>query len=144
MRIYIRYHAVGYTRVSDTLHTTFDRATNCIVLWLSHIWMSHVKHIYESCHTYMNASCHACMNASCHTYMNESCRTYEWHVARESDSLVQVCLFCTSFCTLRFRRLFCRGLFAPIQVSYVCLFAHLKSCHTCEWHVARESMRKRE
>jgi len=63
-----------------------------------HIWMSHVAHMNESCHTYEWVMSHiwmshaAHMNESCHTYewvmphiwlshvthMTESCRTYEW------------------------------------------------------------------
>ena len=65
---------------------------------MSHIWMSHVTHMNESCHTYEWVMSHIWMrhvtnmNESCHTYecvmshiwmshvthMNESCQTYEW------------------------------------------------------------------
>jgi len=48
---------------------------------MSHIWMSHVTHMNESCHTYEWVMSHIWMghvthtNESCHT---ESCHTYEW------------------------------------------------------------------
>ena len=65
---------------------------------MSHIWMSRVTHMNESCHTYEWVTSHiwmshvTLMNESCHTYewvmshiwmshvthMNESCHTYEW------------------------------------------------------------------
>jgi len=49
---------------------------------MSHIWMSHVTHMNESCHIWMSHVTH--MNESRHAYewamshMNQSCHTYEW------------------------------------------------------------------
>ena len=48
---------------------------------VSHLWMSHVTHMNESCHTY---KCHTYVWVMSHirtspaTHMNESCHTYEW------------------------------------------------------------------
>ena len=83
---------------------------------MSHIWMRHVTHMNESCHTYECVMSHIYewvmshvrmshvtrMNASCHTYewvnrwVKESCHTYEWvrphlwisHVTHMNDSIV--------------------------------------------------------
>ena len=43
---------------------------------MSHIWMSHVTHMIESCHTYEWVMSHIWMSHV--THMNESCHTYEW------------------------------------------------------------------
>jgi len=43
---------------------------------MSHIWMSHVAHMNESCHTYEWAMSHIWMSHV--THMNEPCHTYEW------------------------------------------------------------------
>ena len=65
---------------------------------MAHIWMSHVTHMNESCHTYewvmsriwmshvthMNESCHTCKWVMSHTWMShvthvdESCHTRAW------------------------------------------------------------------
>ena len=42
----------------------------------SHIWMSHVKHMNESCHTHEWVMLHVWMSHV--THMNGSCHTYEW------------------------------------------------------------------
>jgi len=80
----------------------------------SHIWMSHVRHTNESCHTCESwVMSHMCMshvthaNESCHTdewvmsyFVNESCHTYGWVLSH-------------------------------IWKSHV---THIdESCHTCEW-----------
>ena len=44
------------------------------VMW--HIWMSHVTHMKESCHTYEWVVLHIWMSHV--THMNESCHTYAW------------------------------------------------------------------
>ena len=43
---------------------------------MSHIWMSHVTHMNESCHTYEWVMSHIWMSHV--THMNESRHTYEW------------------------------------------------------------------
>jgi len=43
---------------------------------MSHISMSHVTHINESCHTYQWVMSHISMSHV--THINESCHTYEW------------------------------------------------------------------
>jgi len=51
----------------------------------SHIWMSHVTHMNESCHTYESVMSHIWIS---HTWIihvihtNESCHTYEWFMLR--------------------------------------------------------------
>jgi len=40
----------------------------------SHMWMSHVTHIYATCHIYNWVEFHVCMRHV--THMNESCHTY--------------------------------------------------------------------
>ena len=45
-------------------------------LWMSHIWMSHVTHMNESCHTYEWLMSHIWMSHVAH--MNESGHTCEW------------------------------------------------------------------
>jgi len=69
--------------------------TECV---MSHMWVSHVTHMSESCHTcewgmsnmwmshvtHMNESCHACQCVVSHmwmshvTHVNEACHTCEW------------------------------------------------------------------
>ena len=44
--------------------------------WASHLWMSHVTYMNDSCHTYEWVMSHICMSHA--THMNESCQTYEW------------------------------------------------------------------
>ena len=90
---------------------------------MSHIWMSHVTHVNESCHicewvmshiwmslvTHMNQSCHMCEWVMSHIWMshvtcvNEPCHTYEWvmshvwmgHVTHMNSSRVSwVCQLC--------------------------------------------------
>ena len=43
---------------------------------MSHVWMSHVTRMNESCHTYEWVMAHVWMSHV--TRMNESCHTYEW------------------------------------------------------------------
>jgi len=43
---------------------------------MSHIWIIHVTHLNESCHTYEWVISHIWMSHI--THMNESCHTYEW------------------------------------------------------------------
>jgi len=51
--------------------------TRLRVNWvMSHIWMSHVTHMNDSCHTYERVMSH--IWTSHVTHMNESCHTYEW------------------------------------------------------------------
>ena len=51
---------------------------------MSHIWMSHVTHMNESCHTYQRVisqiwmSHDPHMHKSYHTYVSKSWHTYEW------------------------------------------------------------------
>jgi len=53
------------------------RAPKRAVEWvMSHIWMSHVTHMNESCHTYEWVMSHIQMSYV--THMNESCHTYRW------------------------------------------------------------------
>jgi len=61
---------------------TRDR-TRCGYAWvMSHIWMSHVTHMNESCPTYEWVMSHGCMShvlyASHVSHTNESCPTFEW------------------------------------------------------------------
>ena len=59
---------------------------------MSHIWMSHVTHVNESCHICEWVMSHIWMSHV--THVNESCHTYEWvmshiwmsHVTRMSES----------------------------------------------------------
>ena len=57
---------------------------------MSHIWMSHVTHMNESCHTYEWFMLH--MDEACHTYdcvmlhMNEACHTYEWGMSHADEA----------------------------------------------------------
>ena len=43
---------------------------------MSHIWVSHVAHMSESCHTYEWVMPHIWVSHA--THMSESCHTYEW------------------------------------------------------------------
>ena len=48
---------------------------------MSHVWMSHVTHMNESCHTYEWVMAHVWMSHG--TRMNDSCETYAgvmWHI----------------------------------------------------------------
>jgi len=78
---------------------------------MAHVWMSHGKHMHESCHTYESVMSHVWMshvkhmNESWHTYewvrshiwkhhviyMNKFCHTYEWVVSQMSESC-HVCM----------------------------------------------------
>ena len=53
---------------------------------MSHIWMSHVTHMNQSCRTYEWVMSHTKM--SCATHMNASCRTYEWVTFQIGISLI--------------------------------------------------------
>ena len=56
------------TRMNESCHT---------YEWvMSHIWMSHVTHMNESCHTYEWVMSHVWISHV--TRMNESCHTYKW------------------------------------------------------------------
>jgi len=62
-------------------HDSFICASLCAqlipaVIVPVHIWMSHVMHMYESCHTCVWVMRHIC--TSYVTRVNESCHTYEW------------------------------------------------------------------
>ena len=49
---------------------------------VSHIWMSHVAHMNESCHTYEWVMSHTWMSHvshSCVSHINETCYTYKCH-----------------------------------------------------------------
>ena len=46
---------------------------------MAHLWMSHVTHLHESCHTYEWVMAHIWMSHV--THMNESWHTYEWVIA---------------------------------------------------------------
>jgi len=68
-------------------HVTFVNESRHVCEWvMSHMWMSHVTHMTESCRTYANESCHTCewvmsnmwishvTHLMSHvTHMNESC-----------------------------------------------------------------------
>ena len=62
---------------------------------MSHIWMSHVTHMEESCHTYGWVMSHIWMSYV--THMDESCHTYGWvmshmwmsHVTHMNDFLLE-------------------------------------------------------
>ena len=70
---------------SITLHITLEiqRHLSCSYEWVtSHIWMSHVTCINESCHTYewvMSLMSHIWMSHV--THMNESWHTHEWFMS---------------------------------------------------------------
>jgi len=51
---------------------------------MSHIWMSHVTHINEPCHTYQWVMSHIWMSHV--THKNEPCHTYEWVMSHISMS----------------------------------------------------------
>ena len=61
---------------------TVCTSTTC----MSHMWMSNVIHMNESCHTYKWVMAYICMIHFTHwmihvTHANESCHTYEWVMA---------------------------------------------------------------
>jgi len=71
-------------------------STSCLrgLLVMSHISMTHVTHIHDSCHTYQ-WSCHTYQRVMSHILMthvthiiNESCRACEWSVSHMWMSLV--------------------------------------------------------
>ena len=68
---------------------------------MSHIWMSHVTHMSESCRTYEWVMSHIWMSHV--THMNESCHTYEWVMSHIYDSficvtwLIQMCAMTHSY-----------------------------------------------
>jgi len=65
---------------------------------MSHIWMSHVTHMNESCHTYEWVMSHIWMSLV--THMNESCHTYEWvmsHIWMSTVSATHVNVFATHY-----------------------------------------------
>ena len=73
------------TLMNESCHTY-----ECII---SHIWMSHVKHMSESCHaSHMNASCHTYEWVMSHigmshvTHMNASFHIYEWSMSHTYTS----------------------------------------------------------
>jgi len=73
----------------------------------SHMWISRVSHLNESCHTYEWVMSHIWMRHV--THMNESCHTYEWVV-----SYIWMCHF--------------------THVQECGPITHMnKSCHTYEW-----------
>ena len=55
--------------LTHTLHLDVRTRKSCAWSVVSQIRMSHVKHIFESCHIH---------KSNCVTHMNESCHTYEW------------------------------------------------------------------
>ena len=112
---------------------------------MSHVWIYHVSHMNESCHTHQWVMVHIWinhvtrMNQSCHTYEwvmvhiwmihvthnNESCHTYEWvmshiwinHVTHMNES-------CHTY----------QWVMVHIWIYHV---THMNvSCHTYEWVVS--------
>ena len=85
----------------------------------SHIWMSHVAHINESCRKYEWVMSHIWMSHVAH--MNESCRTYEWVAPHMRKSRVtHVDESCRT----------CEWVMSHIFMSRITLVDG--SCHTCE------------
>jgi len=80
-------HLTRLIQVCDMSHVTFVNESRHVCEWvMSHMWMSHVTHMTESCRTYANESCHTCewvmsnmwishvTHLMSHvTHMNESC-----------------------------------------------------------------------
>ena len=93
----------------------------CMYEWvMSHIWMSHVTHMNESCHTYEWVMSHIWMSHV--THRNESSHTYEWvmshicisHVTHMNES-------CHTYECVK----------SHVWMSQV---THMnESCHTYEW-----------
>jgi len=90
---------------------------------LSHMWMSRVTHMDESCHSYGYVMSH--ISTSLVTHVNASCHTYEWvlshtwmsHVTHMGPS----CLTCGQ-------------IVSHMWMSHV---AHMnESCHTNEWVIS--------
>ena len=113
---------------------------------MPHIWMSHVTHMPESCHTY-KVSHVTCMNESCHTYeciiahawmshathINESCHMYEWvmsHVWMHNSTRVHAL---THLEPLTHGTHKSRGIpfLQRARISHM-----TESCHTYEWVMA--------
>ena len=69
-------------RPVDTYESVIRRMRHEWVM--SHIWMSHVKHMNEWCHAYEWVMSHKWMSHV--TYMNESCHTNEWVMAHMNQS----------------------------------------------------------
>jgi len=61
--------------MNESCHT-YKRVMSRIEWVMSHVWMSHVAHMNESCHTYEWVMSRIWMSHV--THMNESCHTYEW------------------------------------------------------------------
>jgi len=80
-------------------HVTYERVVVHIGCWhawclcecvMSHVWLSHVKHVGVTCHIWMS---HVTFHYECGTlHMNESCHTwmshvtYEWVMSRMKES----------------------------------------------------------
>jgi len=54
----------------------------------SPIWMTHVTHVYVSCHTYVYESCHTCMSHVTHMNEHHSCWHNEWFMSHTCMSHV--------------------------------------------------------
>jgi len=58
-------------------HVAYMSESCCTYEWVMlHIWMSHVPHMNQSCCTYEWVMSHIWMSRVAH--VNKSCRTYEW------------------------------------------------------------------
>jgi len=66
---------------------------------MSHIWMSHVTHLNESCRTYewvMSQRTHMQAWACCWIVLNESCHIYEWVMSQRPRMQAWACCWIVS------------------------------------------------
>ena len=125
---------------------------------MSHVWMSHVTHMNESCHPYeWVMSCIGMSHESRHanvvvtdtyewvmshiwmshvTRMNESCHPYEWVMSHIWISHV-TCAGHMADAQREIHRRSAFGTHQPPRISNLLLLSHVtymhESCHTYEW-----------
>jgi len=64
------------THMNESCHT-YESVMSHTYAWVTwHKWMSHVTHMNQSCHTYDWVMSH--IRKSHVTHMNQSCHTYDW------------------------------------------------------------------
>jgi len=150
-------HASSIHDLTHTWHTsvhTSVRTANCTAGWvMSHIWMSHVTHMDESCHTYVwhdSSICvtwliHMCdmthpavqlavrtevCTEVCHVWvkscMDEACEEWMWglrHV-RFGQGMSNIDEMCTEVCTWTW---------TSSWMSYLCVMNELCMCAHVTW-----------
>jgi len=127
--------SIFISRVTHVWHAhSYVRLDSCMfeLVWvMSHIWMSHVTHMNESCYTYEWVMLHIWMSHV--THRNESCRTYEWvmsHICISQITYINKPCYTYEWAT------------SHLWVTHGSVTSHIwtshvthmnESCHTYEW-----------